>query len=276
MRSAGGLDGFDVVVDGQHADRADPARLRRGGRDLVARDRPRQARELRGDARARAARAAAASGRARPSTAAEERMPPRRLGERTPVARERRQAGLARARGGSGRRARTTARAPRSRRAPCDAERTGLAPVRRRTTSQARPNSGAVARVHRQTDRPPVPPRDGLAEERRVRVVAAEDLPVERFCAAQTSAAVAPAAAARVSTAPILTRAGRRCTPSRRAPPAAARRRAGRGRDAEPARAGRRDRRAARRPPPALGRGGRQEPAAHLRGRLSSCAATCG
>ena len=44
------------------------------------------------------------------------------------------------------------------------------------------PEGGAVERVHREPDCPPAPTaRDGLSQERDVRVVVAQELPVERL-----------------------------------------------------------------------------------------------
>ena len=61
-----------------------------------------------------------------------------------------------------------------------DSERTGLAPVRRRTARRRARTRRRSPRGSR--GRPPAsPPRDRLAEQRDVRVVAAEDPPVERL-----------------------------------------------------------------------------------------------
>ena len=216
-------------------------RLRGGGRDLVAGD----VHDCVGTSR----RCSRWCGRDRPASGRACREPRRRAHAATPPGRTHarcaRRGGRpgSRAPGGSGRPVRTTARAPRSRRAPC----------RRRAGPAWRPfaaarvvgeaERGAVERVHRQTDRPPVLPRDGLAEQRRVRVVAAEDQPVERFgCRPDEGSRRSRCCSARAHAPIVLPDARRRCTSPGRPPPAAARRRASRGRDAEPARPGRTDR----------------------------------
>ena len=138
-------------------------RLRRGGRDLVAGERPRQARERRGDARAGAAGTARLADE-HAENRAEERMPPRRLGERTPVAREGRQAGLP-ARGVVAvhqHAQRPERRVLDERHADAERDRPGARSPTHEVEGEA--ECGAVECVHRQTDRPPVPPRDGLAE----------------------------------------------------------------------------------------------------------------
>ena len=93
-----------------------PGRVRSGRRDLVARDLPRHAGQLRRSARGRTRRTAALAGEAAEHPA-EERVPPARLRERARGSRGAAAARPRRARGGSGRRARSAARARRSRRA---------------------------------------------------------------------------------------------------------------------------------------------------------------
>ena len=74
---------FDVVVNGQIQRWADPADVRGGRRDLVARDLPRHAGQLRGGARGRTRRPAALAGEPAEHPA-EQRVPPARLRERAP------------------------------------------------------------------------------------------------------------------------------------------------------------------------------------------------
>ena len=171
-------------------------------------------------------------------------MPPRRLGERTPVARHRREAGL------SARRVVAVdqhaqwpeRRVLDERHADAERDRPGARSPSHEVEGEA--ERGAVERVHRQTDRPPVPPRDGLAEQRRVRVVAAEHQPVERFgCRPDEGSRRCRCCSARAHAPIVLLDARRGCTSPGRPPPAASRRRASRGRDAESARPGRTDRR---------------------------------